>query len=45
MDPERSRSEPVDGRAQLDLTAIGLVVFFVTLIVIVGLLLLLPAIF
>ena len=44
MQPERSTGGTPDEPAQLDLAAIGLAVFFVTLIVVVGLLLLLPAI-
>ena len=45
MEPQRSSGSTPDEPAQLDLAAIGLAVFFVALIVVVGLLLLLPAIF
>jgi hypothetical protein len=37
--------EPAEPSAQLDLTSIGLAVFFVSLIVVVGALLILPAVF
>jgi hypothetical protein len=48
--PDAPRTEPderdeSDERDQLDLTSIGLAVFFVSLIVVVGALLILPAVF
>ena len=48
--PDAPRTEPDerderDERDQLDLTSIGLAVFFVSLIVVVGALLILPAVF
>jgi hypothetical protein len=43
--PVEESSDPAETRAELDLTAIGLAVFFVSLILIVGALLILPAIF
>ena len=38
-------AEPAEPGDQLDLTSIGLAVFFVSLIVVVGALLILPAVF
>ena len=45
MERDRRTSERVDERNQVDLATIGLAIFFVSLIVIVALLLVLPAIF
>ena len=45
MEREESRPKALAEGDQLDLATVGLAVFFVSLIVIVGLLLLLPAIF
>ena len=42
---ERTAAQPLTERTQVDLGSIGLAVYFVALIAIVGLLLLLPAIF
>jgi hypothetical protein len=43
--PLEEPTDPAEARGELDLTAVGLAVFFVSLILVVGALLILPAIF
>jgi hypothetical protein len=44
-EPTEPTEQPAEASDELDLTAIGLAVFFVSLIVVVGALLILPAVF